>query len=124
MCHLDQKPGSGHHFKGMLAIAGTEHAIDVDIVLAPENTGLSYPVAVLTRFHGPVWAVQVRDRVGGTEVPALEELRRLSWNDEPAGVSLRRGLPLLPEGLEPRYPDRRTLSLEFDRLTENYRHRF
>lgn len=110
------------HFKGMLAVAETERAIDVDAILTPEMTGLSYPVAVLTRFHGPMWAVQVRRRVGAIEAPVLEELERLSWNDEPAGVSLRRGLPLLPEGIDPRYPERQTLSLEFDCLTEDYRH--
>lgn len=109
--------------KGMLAVAEIEHAIDVDAVLAPGETGLSYPVAVLTRFQGPVWAVQVRQRVGAIETHVLEELEKLSWNDDPAGISLRRGLPLLPEGIDPRYPDRRTLSLEFDRLTENYRRR-
>ena len=111
------------YFEGMLAVPETEQAAEVDAVLTPEIAGLSYPIAVLTRFHGPVWAVQVRQRVGAIEMHVLEELEKLSWNDEPAGISLRRGLPILPEGIDPRYPDRRTLSLEFDRLTENYRHR-
>lgn len=111
------------HFKGMLALAETEHAIDVDAILTPEITSLSYPIAVLTRFHGPMWSVQVRQRVGAIEIHVLEELEELSWNDEPADISLRRGLPLLPEGVDPRYPDRRALSLEFDRLTEHFRRR-
>lgn len=111
------------HCNGMLAVAETERAIDVDAVLAPETTGLDYPLAVLTRFRGSIWSHQVRQRVGAIEIPILEELERLSWSDESTGLAVRRGLPLLPESVDPRYRDRWALSLEFDQLTENYRRR-
>ena len=111
------------HCNGMLAVAETERAVDVDAVLTPETTGLGYPLAVLTRFRGTIWSHQVRQRVGAIEIPVLEELERLSWSDEPSGFTLRRGLPLLPGDIDPRYPVRRALSLEFDRLTEHYRRR-
>lgn len=109
------------HFHGMLAMPETEFATSVDAVLAPESTGLGYEIAVLTRFHGAVWTVQVRQRVGAIEIPVLEELEKLSWNDEPADITLVRGQPLQPEGIDPSYPARRALSLEFDALIEHYR---
>ncbi|WP_419850093.1 hypothetical protein [Candidatus Poriferisocius sp.] len=115
--------GKGH-FHGMLAITETEFATSVDAVLTPKATGLGYEVAVLTRFHGPIWSVQIRQRVGAIEIPILEELEKLSWSDEPADIALLRGQPLQPEGIDPSYPARRALSLEFDVLTEHYRRRY
>ena len=127
-------PGSGGHllvavdsedgwFKGMLVNAQTELATDVDAILPPSLTGLGYEVTAHTRFHGPLWTVQVRRRVGAVEMSTLDQLEKLSWSDEPNGVTLRRGQPLQPEGIDPRFPPLRSLSLEFDRLTEHYRRR-
>lgn len=110
-------------FKGMLANAQTELATDVDAILPPALTGLGYEVTAHTRFHGPLWTVQVRRRVGAVEMSTLDQLEKLSWNDEPNGVTLRRGQPLQPEGIDPRFPPLRSLSIEFDRLTEHYRRR-
>ncbi len=111
------------HFHGMLVIAEAELATSADAVLVPESTGLGYEIAVLTHYHGPLWTVQVQHRVGAIEKSALEQLERLMWNDEPDGLSLRRGQPLQPEGIDPRYPTLRSLSLEFDQLTDHYRRR-
>lgn len=111
------------HFHGMLAIAETEFATAADPVLPPESTGLGYKVAVFTHYHGPLWTVQVRHRVGAVEMSTLEQLERLMWNDEPNGISLSRGQPLHPEGIDPRFPTLRSLSLEFDQLTDHYRRR-
>ena len=111
------------YFHGMLAIPETEFATSVDAVLTPESTGLGYDIAVLTRFHGPIWSVQVRHRVGAIELSDLEELERLMWNDEPSNIALLRGQLLQPEGIDPSYSARRVLSLEFDALTEHYRRR-
>ena len=111
------------HFHGMLAIAETELATSTDAVLAPESTGLGYDIAVLTHYHGPLWTVQVRHRVGAIEISTLEQLERLMWNDEPDGSSLHRGQPLQPEGIDPRFPTLRSLSLEFDQFTDHYRRR-
>ena len=111
------------YFTGMMAITETDLATAVDAVLAPEVTGLRYPIVVLTRFLGPLWTVQVRQRVGALTIPILEELEALSWNDEPPNVTLPSGQPLQPEGVDPHYPFRQALSLEFDILTEHYRRR-
>ena len=110
-------------FKGMLANAQTELATEVDVILPSALTGLGYAVTAHTRFHGPLWTVQVRRRVGAIEMSTLEQLEKLLWNDEPNGITLRRGQPLQPEGVDPRFPTLRSLSLEFDRLTEHYRRR-
>lgn len=111
------------HLHGMLAIAATELATEADAVLAPEATGLGYEIAVLTHYHGSLWAVQVRHRVGAIEISTLEQLERLMWNDEPDDLLLHRGQPLQPEGIDPRFPILRSLSLEFDQLTDHYRRR-
>ncbi|MCQ3810003.1 MAG: hypothetical protein KTV68_05540 [Acidimicrobiia bacterium] len=110
-------------FKGMLANAQTELATEVDAILPPASTGLGYEITAHTRFHGPLWTVQVRRRVGAIEMSTLEQLEKLAWRDEPSGVTLRRGQPLQPEGLDPRFPVLRALSLEFDLLTDNFRRR-
>src|SRR5262245_46735559 len=40
---------------GMLASVETELATEVDAILPTEETGLGYPIAVHTRYLGPVW---------------------------------------------------------------------
>ena len=110
-------------FTGMLAGTETELATEVDAILDPERSGLGYEVVVHSRYRGPLWAVQIRRRVGAVDDSALSELDELSYRDEPDGVSLRRGLPLQREGIDPRYPALRTLSEELDRLTDHCRRR-
>ena len=99
-------------FTGMLAGTETELATEVDAILDPERSGLGYEIVVHSRYRGPLWTVQVRRRVGAVDDLVLSELDELSYRDEPVGVSLRRGLPLQPEGFDPRYPALRTLSEE------------
>ncbi|WP_420637791.1 hypothetical protein [Candidatus Poriferisocius sp.] len=106
--------------RGMLAGAETELATEVDAVLAADLTGLGYPVTVHTRYHGPIWLTQVAQRVGSVEPPVLHELERLSWSDR-ADVTLTRGLPLQPKGIDPRYPALEALSDELDNLTDHCR---
>ena len=110
-------------FTGMLAGTETELATEVDAILEPECSGLGYEIVVHSRYRGPLWTVQVRRRVGAVDDSVLSELDELSYRDEPVGVSLRRGLPLQPEGIDPRYPALRTLSEELDNLTDHCRRR-
>ena len=110
-------------FTGMLAGTETELATEVDAILGPERSGLGYEIVVHSRYLGPLWTVQVRRRVGAVDDSVLSELDELSYRDEPVGVSLRRGLPLQPEGFDPRYPALRTLSEELDNLTDHCRRR-
>ena len=110
-------------FTGMLAGTETELATEVDAILEPECSGLGYEVVAHSRYFGPLWTVQVRRRIGAIEEPVLKQLDELSYRDEPIGVGLRRGLPLQPERVDPRYPALRTLSGELDNLTDHCRRR-
>ena len=110
-------------FTGMLAGTETELATEVDAILEPECSGLGYEVVVHSRYRGPLWTAQVRRRVGAVEEAVRSQLDELSHRDEPGDVSLRRGLPLQPEGIDPRYPALRALSEELDDLTDHCRRR-
>ena len=119
---VEEAEGEGG-FTGMLATAETELATEVDAILEPQSSGLGYEVAVLSRYFGPLWTVQVRRRLGAVDETVLVQLDELSHRDEPIGVTLRRGLPLQPDGIDPRYPVLRALSEELDNLTDHCRRR-
>ena len=110
-------------FTGIMASAETELATEVDAVLAPECSGLGYEIVVHSRYFGPIWTVQVRRRIGAVDEAVLAQLDELSFRDEPTDVNLRLGLPLQPEGIDPRYPALRALSVELDSLTDHCRRR-
>lgn len=107
---------------GMLASVETELATEVDLILPPSETGLGYAIAVHTRYLGPIWITQVQRRVGAVTSETLAQLESLSWNDE-AQVTFPVGIPLQPDNIDPRYPTLRTLSSEFDALTDHCRRR-
>ena len=119
---VEEAEGEGR-FTGMLATAETELATEVDAILEPQCSGLGYEIAVLSRYFGPLWTVQVRCRIGAVGESVLGQLDELSHRDEPIGVTLKRGLPLQPEGIDPRYPALRALSEELDNLTDHCRRR-
>ena len=100
-----------------------ELASEVDGILDQAQTGLTYELAVHTRFSGAVWITQVRRRIGAVATSDLEQLIALAWNDEPEGISLRRGMPLQPQGIDPRFVPLAALSIEIDLLTEHCRRR-
>lgn len=113
---------SGGWCEGMLASAETELATEVDAILPAPETGLGYPIAVHTRYLGPIWMTQIQRRVGAVASGTLAEIERLAWNDE-AQVTVHVGLPLQPEDIDPRYPALRSLSSELDALTDHCRRR-
>ncbi len=119
---VEEAEGEGR-FTGMLATAETELATEVDAILEPECSEFGYEIAVLSRYFGPLWTVQVRRRIGAVAESVLGQLDELSYRDEPIGVTLRRGLPLQPEGIDPRYPALLALSAELDSLTDHCRRR-
>lgn len=102
--------------EGMIASVETELATEVDVLLPAAETGLGYPIAIHTRYLGPVWTTQVQRRVGAVAADTLAEIERLAWNDE-AQVAVRVGLPLQPEDIDSRYPALRSLSAELNALT-------
>lgn len=107
---------------GMIAGVETELATDVDVVLEAHETGLGYPIAVHTRYFGPIWTTQIFRRVGAVASEALDEIERLAWNDE-AQVSLPVGVPLQPDPIDPRYVALEALSSELDALSDHCRRR-
>lgn len=113
---------AGGWCEGMLASAETELATEVDAILSTEETGLGYPIAIHTRYLGPVWMTQIQRRAGAVVTDTLATVERLAWNDE-AHVGVRVGLPLQPEDIDPRYPMLRALSADFDALTDHCRRR-
>lgn len=107
---------------GMMVTAQVELATEFDALLSPEEAALSYQIAIHTLYFGSIWKrPQIRSRVGAVEMPVLESLEDLARGGESSDVSLKRGQPLQPEGVDPRFPALKLLSLEFDRLTEHYR---
>lgn len=106
--------------EGILAGVETELATEVDAVLTAEDSGLGYEIAVHSRFHGSIWITQVRRRVGAIEAAVLDDIAKLAWNDDVL-VSVRVGVPLQPDGIDPRYPALRALSAELDALTDHCR---
>jgi len=107
---------------GMMVGIETELATEVDAILPPEVSCLSYETAVHSRYHGPIWVVQIRRRVGAVEGSVLAEIERLAWSDE-ADVSLSVGQPLQPDGIDPRFPALQALSTSLDELTGHCRRR-
>ena len=107
--------------EGMLMGIETELATEVDGILSPAESGLAYESAAYTRFSGPVWITQIRRRSGAATESVLDQLVALSFSDEPDGVQLERGMPLQPEGIDPRYPALQAMSQELHRLTDDCR---
>lgn len=105
-------------------LVGVDRALatEVDAVVPPQDSGLAYETVVHTRYHGPIWEVQIVRRVGAVESSVLEDVEQLAWTDEP-DVTVRRGTPLQPEGVDLRYPALRALSEELTRLTADCRRR-
>lgn len=99
----------------MMVNAWTELATEVDAVLAPEQTGLNYEVVVHTRYVTWIKPINVKI-VGKVDDATVRQLVRMYYLDDPPGVTLQRGMPLQPEGIDPRWPALKALSVEFDRL--------
>lgn len=114
---------NGGWCEGMMAGTELELATEVDAILHPSQTCLEYEIVVYSRFHGPIWTVQVKQRVGAVESDILSELEALAFLDEPPELSLTTGIPLQPEWLDPRFAGLRALSQELDSLTDHYRRR-
>lgn len=107
---------------GMMITADAELATEFDAILSPEEAALRYQIVIHTHYFGPIWMrPQIRSRIGAIEIPVLESLEDLARGSESPAMSLKRGQPLQPEGMDPRFPPLKLLSLEFDRLTEHFR---
>lgn len=109
--------------RGMLASSETELATEVDAIIGPADSALSYDIVVHSRYHGKIWSAQVRKRVGAVADETLHALESLRLSDDASDVQLRSGIALQPEGIEPRYAALRSLSQDLDALTSHYRQR-
>lgn len=67
---------------------------DADILLNPDETSLSYAVMLQTRFTGEVWWRQAVARYGAISEDLLDEILDFVWEDRPAALETRRGMPV------------------------------
>ena len=91
-------------FLGLLMTSEAPMADNTDPVLHPDDTGLPYRIAVMTHASGWLWYVQIKHRVGSLTDEALEAV---SAGRSGAGDEFhhkRRGLPLLREQWDMRWP--------------------
>lgn len=100
----------------MLVSADVGLATEVDVIVPASESGLGYPVVVHSRYRGPIRVSQVRRRVGAVTTGTLDAVERLSWLDD-APVDVQVGLPLLPDGIDPRFGALRALSGALDGLS-------
>jgi hypothetical protein len=90
----------------------TALATDCDPILEPEQTAVSYPLCVFTRFTATVWVPQIRRRVGALDDDTFHAVASLVWNPEQA-TTFPTGTALGPESTDDRW---RILRLEADAL--------
>ena len=101
----------------MLAHAWSELATDTDAVIPGTDSGLPYPLVVECYVRGPVWLLQVRQRVGVLDERILEAIGHAVVDGEPAdGVPT--GLPLAGP-TDPRWRFKEDESAELRALTRD-----
>ena len=101
----------------MLAHAWPELATDTDAMIAGADSGLPYPLVVECYVRGPVWLLQMRQRVGVLDERTLEAVGRAVVDGEPAdGVPT--GLPLAGPA-DPRWRFKEDESAELRALTRD-----
>ena len=93
-------------FSGMLVTNETDLATGRDRILKTEETGLPYPIVVVTGTLGLFWYKQIQRRVGSLTNEALDGILSALIDDQEDGFyENRRGLPLLREGQDGRWSD-------------------
>jgi len=80
----------------------TALATDCDPILEPDQTALSYPLCVFTRFTATVWVTQLRRRVGALDDDTFREVATLVWNPEQS-TAIATGSTLGPESTDDRW---------------------
>ena len=102
----------------MLAHAWSELATDTDAVIPGTDSGLSYPLVVECYVRGPVWLLQVRQRVGDLDERMLEAIGHAVVDGDPAVEGAQTGLPLAGPA-DPRWRFKEDESAELRALTRD-----
>ncbi len=91
-------------FHGILVTNEALMAVGTDLVLDPEDTGLPYRTTVITQSAGWLWYVQIKRRVGALTDEALDAASAGRYGVEHDFHLARRGLPLLRQPQDLRWP--------------------
>ena len=91
-------------FQGLLVTNETPLAVGTDLVLDPEDTGLPYRVAAAVRASGWLWYEQIKRRVGYLTDEALDGVIAGYCDGEGEFHLSHRGLALLREPWDMRWP--------------------
>ena len=100
-------------FYGILVTNEAPMAVGSDLILDPEDTGLPYRIAVTVRATGWLWYVQIKRRVGALTDQALDAVSAAHYGVDHDFHLARRGLPLLREPQDLRWP---VLTAEFSHM--------
>lgn len=102
----------------MLAHPWPELATENDTVVASNASGLPHPLVVECYVRGPVWLLQVHERVGFLSEPILQAIGAAVVNGQPAVEGVRTGLPLAGPA-DPRWRFKEDEVLEWSTLTDD-----
>ena len=91
-------------FLGLLVTNETRMADSTDPVLNPDDTGLPYRITVMTHASGWLWYVQIKHRIGSLTDEALDAVSAGRSGEENEFHHKHRGLALLREPCDKRWP--------------------
>ena len=102
----------------MLAHPWPELATDTDAVIANRDSGLPHPLVVECYVRGPVWLLQVRERVGFLSETILQAIGAAVVYGRPEVEGVQTGLPLAGPA-DPRWRFKEDEVLEWSTLTDD-----
>ena len=102
----------------MLTHTWPELATDTDAVIASRDSGLPHPLVVECYVRGPVWLLQVRERVGFLPESALQAIGAAVVDGQPAVEGTQTGVPLAGPS-DPRWRFKEDEVLEWNTLTND-----
>lgn len=102
----------------MLAHPWPELATDTDAVVASDASGLPHPLVVECYVRGPVWLLQVHERVGFLPESILRAIGTAVVDGQPDVEDARTGLPLAGPA-DPRWRFKEVEVLEWNTLTDD-----
>lgn len=102
----------------MLAHPWPELVTDTDAVIASDASGLPHPLVVECYVRGPVWLLQVRERVGFLPESILQAIGAVVVDGRPEVEGVRTGLPLAGPS-DPRWRFKEDEVLAWGTLTDD-----
>jgi len=102
----------------MLAHAWPELATDTDAVVGSDTSGLPHPLVVECYVRGPVWLLQVRERVGFLPESVLDAIGAAVVDGRPGAEGAQAGVTLAGPA-DPRWRFKEDEVLEWSALTDD-----